>query len=200
MNAMESKVFAVIVAAAAATSGCRARPPLDVTTLEPGDLVITEVMVNPAAVADHVGEWIELMVPGERDVDLNGVVVRNERGASGEILVEGDAVLAAGGIAAIARRDEGQFASPEIAPFAYWGQDPGFDDDADLVEIVAVAGTIDATYEFEAVEATEGVAWQLDPASNDAVKNDSATEWCAATTAMDNGDLGTPGALNDPCE
>ncbi len=37
----------------------------------PGDLVITEVMPSPAAVADADGEWFEVRVL--RDVDLNGI-------------------------------------------------------------------------------------------------------------------------------
>ncbi|MBA3459411.1 MAG: lamin tail domain-containing protein [Deltaproteobacteria bacterium] len=39
----------------------------------PGDLVITEVMPNPSAVADAMGEWFE--VQAMRDIDLNGLSV-----------------------------------------------------------------------------------------------------------------------------
>ncbi|MBL9018540.1 MAG: lamin tail domain-containing protein, partial [Myxococcales bacterium] len=37
----------------------------------PGDLVITEVMPNPGAVSDTLGEWIEVLAT--TDVDLNGL-------------------------------------------------------------------------------------------------------------------------------
>ncbi|OJH35114.1 lamin tail domain-containing protein [Cystobacter ferrugineus] len=44
----------------------------------PGDLVFTEVMADPKAVADAQGEWVE--VYARRDVDLNGVTLANESG------------------------------------------------------------------------------------------------------------------------
>jgi hypothetical protein len=41
-----------------------------------GDLVITEVMADPSAVSDPVGEWFEVLV--KAPVDLNGLTLANE--------------------------------------------------------------------------------------------------------------------------
>jgi hypothetical protein len=49
--------------------------PLSVYELTHGDLVITEVMVNPARVADSVGEWFEVRNDAGRPVDLFGLEV-----------------------------------------------------------------------------------------------------------------------------
>lgn len=198
MHRCRSDVGLVVLGAALA-AGCNPHIPLNIQNMEPGDLVITEVMINPTA-ADHIGEWFELYAPGPKDVDIDGLLVKNEEGVSGDVGGADDLVVPAGTYALIARREEGVFASPELHPFAYYGQDPGLDDAEDSLELVAVAGTIDATYVFGALEATEGVAWQLDPAHISSVENDSDASWCAATNTLDNGDLGTPGALNDPCE
>jgi hypothetical protein len=50
----------------------------------PGDLVISEVMADPSAVSDSVGEWIELHVAA--DVDLNGLAVGREPGKARGVL------------------------------------------------------------------------------------------------------------------
>jgi hypothetical protein len=183
--------------------GCKLDFPLDVQSAEPGDVVITEVMINPAAVADHVGEWVEVYVPGNRDVDLDGMFLKSKTGSAGEIIgtVDYTAIVPGGGWAVIARRDEQNFASPEISPIAYWGQDPGLDDDdGEQISIIGSKGTLDQTYSMGQAEADEGVAWQLDPSSLEAIRNDTPTAWCSAVTEMDNGDLGTPGTINDLCD
>jgi len=36
------------------------------------DVIVNEIMQNPAAVADNQGEWFELYNSGNQDVDLNG--------------------------------------------------------------------------------------------------------------------------------
>ena len=43
--------------------------------IQPGQLIISEVMANPAAVSDTVGEWFELFNPTSNPIDLNGVSI-----------------------------------------------------------------------------------------------------------------------------
>src|SRR5262249_54517288 len=47
---------------------------------QPGDLVITEVMANPSAVSDTTGEWFEVYV--NRDIDLNGLQIGTTPGTT----------------------------------------------------------------------------------------------------------------------
>jgi hypothetical protein len=44
-----------------------------------------------------------------------------------------------------------------------------------------------------------GTAIQLDPTLLDATSNDDGANWCHAISTFGSGDLGTPGAANDPC-
>lgn len=46
--------------------------------LAPGDLVVSEVMANPAAVGDTSGEWFELYNPTLNSLNLNGLSVRDD--------------------------------------------------------------------------------------------------------------------------
>ena len=43
----------------------------------PGDLLITEVMANPAAVSDTAGEWFEVFNNSHSDIDLDGLVIKD---------------------------------------------------------------------------------------------------------------------------
>jgi hypothetical protein len=45
--------------------------------LQPGDLVLSELLVNPGAVSDTTGEWLELYNTTATSIDLNGLVLRD---------------------------------------------------------------------------------------------------------------------------
>lgn len=45
-------------------------------------LVISEVMANPASVADNIGEWFEVYNAGRTDIDLAGWAIRSNSGQS----------------------------------------------------------------------------------------------------------------------
>lgn len=48
------------------------------SALQPGSIVVTEVMADPTAIADSVGEWIELYNPHGDIADLRGVQVSRD--------------------------------------------------------------------------------------------------------------------------
>lgn len=43
--------------------------------INPGDLVVTEVMANPAAVSDTRGEWFEILNTSSSTLDLSGLTI-----------------------------------------------------------------------------------------------------------------------------
>lgn len=45
--------------------------------ISPGDIVVSELMANPAAVSDTAGEWFELYNTSATSIDLNGLVLRD---------------------------------------------------------------------------------------------------------------------------
>jgi hypothetical protein len=76
--------------------------------------------------------------------------------------------------------------------------------DADEMILECATLEIDKV-EYAAAQATEGIAWQLDPDAFGAALNDSMDNWCEATLAYGTaGKLGTPGDENvqcpDPCD
>jgi len=167
----------------------------------PGEVVITELMINPAAAGDPFGEWIELVSLASEDVVLGPCVLRDE----GTDLIPFD--------------DDGTGNPVTLAP----GQRLllGFSSDVaqnggitpDLVystmlldnlsdEVVLDCGGVvvdQVVYSNITWPVSSGVSISLDPAKTTAADNDVSFSWCAGMTAYGDGDMGTPGAANDVC-
>ena len=54
-------------------------------TLQAGDLLISEVMANPSAVSDTNGEWFELFNASANSIDINGLIISDDRSNSHQI-------------------------------------------------------------------------------------------------------------------
>lgn len=160
-----------------------------------GDLVITELMANPEAVPDAQGEWLELYVA--RDVDLNGLTVEAEAGGDAGDIVIGDAacVRAAAGSHLVLAASMDPAANGGLAPIAEL--DVGLRNTSGALTIGRGQIVLD-TITWTSVPA--GASLALDPAYRSPVHNDLAEHWCAsAALPYGSGDLGTPGAGNASC-
>jgi hypothetical protein len=165
-----------------------------VADLSPGDLVVTEIMRNPAAVSDADGEWFEILNVSGLDVDLLGL----ELISGGTATVTSSLVVPDG-----ARVVLGASADPLVnggAPvdFAYGGVITLGNAD-DSLELGYLGASFDVVAWDGTFPAPTGAAMSLDPASETAAANDVGTAWCDAVTVYGAGDLGTPGAANPAC-
>jgi hypothetical protein len=164
----------------------------------PGELVITEMMADPKAVSDALGEWVE--VYAVRDVDLNGVSLTNE--ANGRALLDTSRnclELRAGTFGVLARsaepRDNGGL-PPVLGTFSF-----GLSNSA---ETHALRLSLNGTLLDEVVwtgAPMAGVSRQLDSSRQDSLRNDAAESFCPTPEGLgySSGDRGTPGAENRPC-
>jgi hypothetical protein len=166
-----------------------------VTAIAPGDLVITEILFDPAGVADDMGEWFEVYNTTTRTIPLGGFSLGD--GAATHI-VTGTPSLAAGdwfvfGINSSLATNGGAAVDYQYATLAW--ADAGV-----LTPTVAFDGvTIDTTSLTITGAWTQGNAIVLNPAFTTAAGNDVAANWCAARAADaygTDGNHGTPGALN----
>lgn len=162
-----------------------------------GDLVISEILANPANVADATDaqrEWFEVASTGAA-FDLNELVV-GRIGATGAPVQSARCIsVPAGGFAVFARSaDPGLDGMlPSVQATFKFGL---VDTDGDI-QIAGGGAVLDAV-RWHAV--TSGVASQLDPGHLTPADNDVAGNFCPATTPY--GDLtnqGTPGAANRSC-
>lgn len=57
-----------------------------------GDLIISEVLANPAAVSDTTGEWFEVFNNTENTIDLSGLLIRDD-GSNQHVVSSKNAIL-----------------------------------------------------------------------------------------------------------
>ncbi|MEZ4235602.1 MAG: lamin tail domain-containing protein [Myxococcota bacterium] len=168
-----------------------------VADLVAGDLVVTEVMQNPSAVDDGLGEWFEVLNATANEVDLGGLEVYDL--GSDSFTVGSSLLVPAGGRVVFGIDGDPLLNGAVSVDYDYDGLTLGNGDDELYLGFGGVV--------FDAVEWDGGPIWpdpngasmQLDPAQTDATANDDGANWCESTSAFGAGDLGTPGADNDPC-
>lgn len=156
----------------------------------PGDLIISELMIDPKALTDAEGEWIELYNATDAMLELRDCQL--DDGA--ESLHEIPAVLVeSGAFLTIAGEPKPGFSADLIVPLSLTNS-------ADSVAIVCRGHEIDRVSYDKAAEfvIAPGVSLALDPGQLDADANDAPGAWCAGTDAYAT-DLGSPGQANPSC-
>jgi hypothetical protein len=159
-----------------------------------GDLVITELMPDPDAVADASGEWFEVLV--NADVDLNGLELGREVGNADVTLDPGgDCIAVTAGSRIVFARDAMAATNggldPVVATFDFG--------------LTNSAGSLFVGYGGEALDvitwsgSDAGAASSLDPDAENPTDNDDQGNFCPATTPYGAGDFGTPGAIGASC-
>jgi len=162
----------------------------------PADLVINEIMQNPAAVPDSSGEWFELYNPGNSDVDVNGWTIADNDVDSHLINNGGPLLIPAGGYLVLGNNSDTSTNGGVNVGYSYGGS-WFLSNAADEVILLDAALT-----EIDRVEYDGGISFP-DPTgasmalSDSALDNNDGTNWCTSPTPFGAGDLGTPGIAND---
>lgn len=168
--------------------------PREIVPPQAGDVVITEVMPNPATVSDADGEWFELLV--NADVDLNGLQMGQTEGEPDTTLPPGGECLAvSSGTRVIFARDADPLVNgglPDTLGTFSFG-------------LVNSDGTLYVGLDGETLDtvgwttSSAGASLSVDPASENPTDNDDPANWCDASSPYGDGDLGTPAGANDSC-
>lgn len=163
--------------------------------IQPGDLVVSEIMADPAAVADSVGEWFEIINVSGRVLGLDGLSVRDDA-SDLHVLAGAGLQIAAGQAFVLARNGDSAQNGGLAVDYVY--SDFVLGNSADEI-ILEYAGTEIDRVAYAAGFVTTGAAASLDPAATDAASNDEPANWCPASQALSSGDRGSPGAANPAC-
>lgn len=158
------------------------------------DIVITEIMQNPATLSDADGEWFEIHNTGLDPVDIEGWTIQDLGADSHVIASGGSLVVPAGGYAVLCRNATAMAGEGVTALYEYSGLFLANGDD----EVILLNGS---AVEIDRVEYDGGPVWpdpngasmMWDEASGD---NNVGANWTEATAPFGSGDLGTPGAAN----
>lgn len=170
---------------------------LTAAALTPGDLVITEVLQNPAANSDSDAEWFEVYNASGSPIDLDGLVVSDADGQS--FTVTGSVVIADGSYALFGANPN-TFVNGDLTfDVVYSGF--SFSNSDDEIILANATGVIDQVFYDggPTFPDPDGASMALDPSARDATANDDGSNWCEGTTPFGQGDLGTPGAPNPSC-
>jgi len=161
------------------------------------EIVVTEIMQNPAAVNDTYGEWFELYNAGDEAVDLDGWTFR-DAGTDG-FTVAGPLVMQSGDYLVLGRNGDPAINGGLDVDYVYSGFTLGNSDDEIIVEDTSAS-------EIDRVEYDGGAVWP-DPTGASmmlidlALDNNDGSNWSETPSDLTygDGDRGTPGCPNTGC-
>ncbi|PHI19901.1 hypothetical protein CEQ90_10135 [Lewinellaceae bacterium SD302] len=161
-----------------------------------GDLVITEIMQNPSAVADGSGEWIELYNAGDEVVNLIGFIL-SDNGID-EHVINQNVLVQPGEYVVLGNNDDMATNGGVMVDYEY--SDFFLSNGDDEVIISCPSAEIDRVEYDGGTDFPDpnGASMQLS-SDNLGDDNNDGANWCASVAAYGDGDLGTPGAANESC-
>ena len=164
----------------------------------PGDLVITEVMANPAGM-DTGQEWFEIYNASSAAIDLAGLTLEYHKADDSELhshvmeelVIEAGDYVVVGGMAAELK--------PDYVDYGF-GNDLGSFLNGGAVLSLKCGGEVIDEASYPDAESDDGVAFGLDGnVAPNSVANDSAANFCPATVEFAPSMFGSPGESNEPC-
>jgi hypothetical protein len=165
-----------------------------------GDLLITEIMYDPAILGDSEGEWFEIYNNTDQAVDLDQVVIR-KNGTESHI-INAQVQLGAHEYYVLSRTEGAVIATNKYI----YGSSISLNNTGANLALCnygtdgtngSVICSVD--YSAEGFPGASGASICLSPALLNVTDAMSGDSWCVSVTAYNTGDLGTPGAENDPC-
>jgi len=160
----------------------------------PGQLVITEIMANPNAVDDVLGEWFEVRNVSASPISLMGLTLAT---ASNSTTVASDVIVPPGGIIVLGRNADPVANGGVVVAYAYGDAIPLPNNN--MVLTISREGVVIDAVSFPGLAAVAGKSFSLNPAAQTAIDNDTLANWCWSGSALTSGDFGTPGAVNETC-
>ena len=160
------------------------------------NLIITEIMQNPNAVADTSGEWFEVFNPGNTQVNMNGWTLKDNGTDSHTITT--DVFVPARGYAVLGKNSNVATNGGIVVNYQYTSL--SLANGADEIILVRPDSTIANQVAYTGASPwpdPTGASMELSSASAD---NSIATNWAEATEVMPSGDKGTPGTGPDAVE
>lgn len=161
------------------------------TALNPGDLIINEIIQNPDAVFDNAGEWFEVYNNTADPLDLQGLVIADD--GSNTHTIGSSVVVAPGGYAVLGNNADTATNGGVAVDYEYSSFLLANGDD----EVVIRDGSI----EVDRVNYDGGPEFPDPTGASMALvrtylNNNQGGNWCTSTTPYGLGDFGTPGAAN----
>lgn len=191
--------------------------PLAVETLAAGDLIITEIHKNPCVLGedadgdgtpdctleDELGEWFEVYNNYGQEINLKGLVIRDDDAEPETFTVSEDLIVPAQGFIVLGNNGDTTTNGGYDSDYTYTGGNGGFalSNGDDEIILSNAQGIIDDVRYDNGANFPDDKGYSLSLAPNilDAMDNDIGTNWCNAGSPFGDGDSGSPGEENS-CE
>lgn len=166
-----------------------------------GDLLISEVMQNPAGVLDPAGEWFEVHNMTDRTLVLNGLILSSSLDADWHLVESDDLLFVEPGDYFVFGVDENPLANGGVeVDYQYDGFSLGNENDEVTLEADGVVVDMVMWDDGASFPDPNGASMTLDPSYYSTIDNDDGQYWCSATARWDtSADFGSPGWENQYC-
>lgn len=165
-----------------------------------GDLIITEIMQNPTAAADSVGEWFEIYNASANVINLDGLVLKDDGADTHTVDAMGASLVVQPGAYFIFGNNDDMLTNGGVnVGYKYASFTLANGDD----EVVLVSnGTEVARAAYDGGTNwpdPAGASMQLDAGKVTPAESNDGDNWCPSSVVFGSGDSGTPGAANTAC-
>ena len=160
---------------------------------DPGSVVVNELMIDPNAVEDSLGEWVELLNTSEDHLDLNGAWIGDDDLDYVQLTALRDLVVAPGDaiVVCVSATDNGGVDCDATVPYDTFGDGFAMSNTRDEVVIYNPDGEMLDRVSWDEGFAPTGRSAALDPGHASTTDNDDAAAWCDQAAS--------PGSDNSPC-
>jgi len=150
------------------------------------DLLISEIMANPAAVSDGNGEWFELFNPTSEAINLNGIKLFDDGSNEHIITSSSSLIINSGSYFVLARNDNSLINGDFIADYVY-GSDFALTNTSDEI-VLSDSDNNTLRLNYTSGFVSNGASMEL---TSDTML---LSNYIASTSAYGVGDFGTPGS------
>lgn len=166
-----------------------------------GDLLISEIMYNPAVISDTEGEWFEVFNNSANDYNLLDVVLVRVS-TDDRHTISSDVIIPPGGYAVLART----ITATDNVDYTY-GSAISLPNTGDELQLYTYGtdgtdGELICALDYGAANfntGLSGISIQLDPSITDPSEAMDGLNWCESTASYSADNLGTPGLINTTC-
>lgn len=163
-----------------------------------GSLIITEIMQNPSAVGDSVGEYFEIYNTSNTAIELQGWVIKSLTTDSKDHIIANSLMVPSNGYVVLGKSTDVSINGNVTVDYAY-SSNVFLGNGSDSIALECGTTIIDSVSWDGGTEFPDPAGKSMELATNKytAIDNDSGANWAEATAEINTGgDLGTPGTAN----
>jgi cysteine-rich repeat protein len=179
--------------------GCAPDCTIETYVPDPGDIIITEIMQNPAKVYDTLGEYFEVYNTRDYEIDISGWEIADSEAEQHQIANGGPLLVPALGYLVLGIENDIDLNGGILVDYEY--SDILLGNGSDELYL-SYKGAISDEVAYDGgpdFPDPKGASMNLAPSKFNFIANDNGANWCEAWSPLSSGDKGTPGEANDSC-